>query len=237
MSKVMCAIGLMSGTSMDGIDVARIETDGDRILRRFPAITYPYSVDFRARLIEALDIAQTLRGRTARPGALAEIEAVLTTHHADAVTTYLRDSAPMEGPAAVDLIGFHGQTILHRPAERLTVQLGDGPKLATMTGIPVIYDLRAADVAAGGQGAPLACIYHRAMASHVPDRPVAVLNIGGVANVTWVGPGNDLIGFDTGPGNAMIDDWVQSKAGAMRDEDGAFAAQGRISDDIIRTYL
>ena len=119
----------------------------------------------------------------------------------------------------------------------LTVQLGDGALLARRTGIDVVYDLRAADCAAGGQGAPLAPVYHRALAARLPQRPIAILNIGGVANVTWIGREGELLAFDTGPGNAMIDDWMQRRRGAARDEDGALAGTGRVHDDYVKQYL
>jgi anhydro-N-acetylmuramic acid kinase len=126
---------------------------------------------------------------------------------------------------------------LHAPDRRLTVQLGDGPGLASAIGIDVVYDLRAADCAAGGQGAPLAPVYHRALAAQLPQRPLAVLNIGGVANVTWIGRNGELLSFDTGPGNAMIDDWMQRRLGFPRDEGGTLAAKGRVHDDYVTQYL
>jgi anhydro-N-acetylmuramic acid kinase len=119
----------------------------------------------------------------------------------------------------------------------LTVQLGDGRRLAKLLGIDVVYDLRAADAEAGGQGAPLVPIYHRAMAAKLPERPVTVVNIGGVANVTWIGRCGELIAFDTGPGNALIDDWVQRHHGSPHDEGGALASRGRVNDDRLRQYL
>ena len=111
------------------------------------------------------------------------------------------------------------------------------PVLARRIGIDVVYDLRAADCAAGGQGAPLAPVYHRALAARLPQRPIAILNIGGVANVTWIGRDGELLAFDTGPGNAMIDDWMQRRRGLPRDEDGALAAEGRVHDDYVTQYL
>jgi anhydro-N-acetylmuramic acid kinase len=137
----------------------------------------------------------------------------------------------------IDVIGFHGQTVLHRPEQRLTVQLGDGPLLAQLTTRPVVYDLRAADVAAGGQGAPLVPVYHRALAARIEDRPVAVVNIGGVANVTWIGGDGRLIAFDTGPGNAMIDDVIRKRTGADFDAGGVIAAKGRVHEDYVTQYL
>ena len=137
----------------------------------------------------------------------------------------------------IDVVGFHGHTVLHAPEQRLTVQIGDGALLAKSTGIDVVYDLRAADVAAGGQGAPLAPVYHRALTARLPERPIAVLNIGGVANVTWIGHDGELLAFDTGPGNALIDDWMLRHQGVPRDEGGALAAAGRVHDDYVTEYL
>src|SRR5688572_16150671 len=140
------ALGLMSGTSLDGIDVAVIDTDGERIFNRSFAATYPYSDAFREKLREGLSEASQLRDRDARPGRLKLLEQYLTELHVDAVTHYLTDHEI--APESIDLIGFHGQTVLHRPEAGLTVQLGDGPLLARRLGRPVVYDLRAADVAA-----------------------------------------------------------------------------------------
>jgi anhydro-N-acetylmuramic acid kinase len=137
----------------------------------------------------------------------------------------------------VGVIGFHGQTVLHAPERRLTVQIGDGAALARHTGLDVVYDLRAADVAAGGQGAPLAPVYHRALAVRLPERPVAVLNIGGVGNVTWIGRDGTPIAFDTGPGNALIDDWIQGRTGRAMDTDGAIAGSGRVDEDALLALL
>ncbi|HRD76358.1 MAG TPA: anhydro-N-acetylmuramic acid kinase, partial [Hyphomicrobiaceae bacterium] len=120
---------------------------------------------------------------------------------------------------------------------KMTVQLGDGPLLAERTGVDVVYDLRAADAEAGGEGAPLVPVYHRALIAKLRERPVAVLNIGGVANVTWIGRGGELIAFDTGPGNALIDDWMALYTGTSQDKDGAAAARGRIDEDVLAELL
>jgi anhydro-N-acetylmuramic acid kinase len=233
------ALGLMSGTSLDGIDVAVIDTDGERIFKRSFAATYPYSDAFREKLREGLSEASQLSDRDARPGRLKLLEQYLTELHADAVTHYLTDHEI--APESIDLIGFHGQTVLHRPEAGLTVQLGDGPLLARRLGRPVVYDLRAADVAAGGQGAPLAPAYHRALAAEIAERPLVILNLGGVANVTWIGPGigpdGDLLAFDTGPASAMIDDWVKAKTGRPFDEGGTLAASGTVHEGIVADWL
>jgi anhydro-N-acetylmuramic acid kinase len=214
-ARLYSALGLMSGTSLDGIDVAAIGTDGiGRVVPR-PAQTTAYPATFRERL----------RGVLGGIGEVAAVEQELTRLHADAVRRF-RDAHP---EIAVELIGFHGHTILHRPAERRTWQIGDGALLARLTGCDVVADFRSADVAAGGEGAPLAPLYHAALAAGL-EKPLAVLNIGGVANVTWIGPGPDeILAFDTGPGNALIDDWARRHTGQAADIDGALARTGRIS--------
>jgi anhydro-N-acetylmuramic acid kinase len=234
MGKTMRAIGLMSGTSLDGIDAALIETDGEAYVVRKACITLPYDPPFRAELSAALAEAAALADRTARPGCLARVEQELTRRHAAAVTQLMSVNA---GSGDVAVVGFHGQTVLHAPESRLTVQLGDGAALARQTGFDVVYDLRAADVAAGGQGAPLAPVYHRALTARHSNRPVAVVNIGGVGNVTWIGRDGTLIAFDTGPGNALIDDWMLRHTGRPCDADGATAARGRVDEGALTALL
>jgi anhydro-N-acetylmuramic acid kinase len=235
MGKVMRAIGLMSGTSLDGIDVAYIETDGEDTVTRGPARTFPYDASMQRLLISAIADARNLRSREERTASLTRAEHQLTEHHAAAVTQFLRQSGLDR--RSIDIIGFHGQTVLHRPEVGLTVQLGLGDLLANFTRCPVVYDLRAADVAAGGQGAPLVPAYHRALIAKVSARPVAIVNIGGVANVTWIGRDGQLIAFDTGPGNALLDDWMMCRAGTRLDEDGRTSGRGRADEDIVRLYL
>ena len=235
MGKIRRALGLMSGTSMDGIDIALIEADGQDHVRRIAAAGVDYGDPFKARLRRAIEEAKPVTNRDQRPGTLGAVERELTDLHADAVRRFLGDH--MLQPSAVDVIGFHGQTVLHRPADGLTVQLGDGYRLAAQTGIDVVYDLRADDCAAGGEGAPLAPAYHRALAAKVPERPVAFLNIGGVANVTWIGANGALLAFDTGPGNALIDDWMLRHTGLARDADGATAAAGKVDEAVLHAFL
>lgn len=221
------SIGLMSGTSMDGVDVALLETDGEGVVRFGPVGFARYSDDDRALLRAALAEAAGLEGRELRAGAVAAAERLVTDRHAEAVEAFLRDNALDR--AAVDVIGFHGQTVLHRPGQRLTIQIGDGAALARRLGVPVVYDFRAADVAAGGQGAPLVPVFHRALAlaSDLP-RPLALLNLGGVANLTYVEGDGDPIACDTGPGNALIDDLMLARTGEPIDRNGMTAARGRV---------
>ncbi|WP_371345770.1 anhydro-N-acetylmuramic acid kinase [Ancylobacter sp. IITR112] len=238
----MKAIGLMSGTSLDGVDVALINTDGETVASFGPASTYPYSADDRALFVAALEEARALTDRDARPGVLAAAEARLTERHVDALAAFFA-AHPEHRDVAV--LGFHGQTVLHRPEIRLTVQIGDGAALAraarTLTGPPgptLVYDLRAADVAAGGQGAPLVPVYHRALARGLADKgPLLVLNLGGVANITALDGDADPIACDTGPANALIDDFMKARTGEPLDRDGAAAAAGRVDEAALGRLL
>ena len=222
----MKAIGLMSGTSMDGVDIALLETDGERIMAFGPSGGRDYTGEERAFLREAVEAAVQISDRTDRTGILARAEQLITEIHADAVDDFLvQHGLPRE---EVRVIGFHGQTVLHRPEAGLTVQLGDGQLLADLTGMDVVYDFRADDMAEGGEGAPLVPVYHGALAefSTLP-RPAVVVNIGGVANVTFIGEDGALLAFDTGPGNALLDDWMMLRLGEARDENGQLAARGQ----------
>jgi anhydro-N-acetylmuramic acid kinase len=231
----LTALGLMSGTSLDGIDVALLRTDGEDSVTRGASRTYAYAESQRQVLREALAAAVTVTDRSDRSGSLAGAEAALTGWHEEAVRRFCMETGT--ALEAIDLIGFHGQTVIHRPERRLTVQLGDGAALARSLGRPVAFDLRAADVAAGGQGAPLVPAYHRALSSKLGERPVAFVNIGGVGNVTWVGRDDTLVAFDTGPGNALIDDWMRQHTGQSRDEGGATAKAGRVDESVVAQFL
>ena len=231
MAEILKVIGLMSGTSLDGVDAALLETDGQEFVRPGPSLTMPYRDAMRARLRDALDAARTVPQGGPVPESIREAGRHLTEAHAKAV------QALLEQTDGADLIGFHGQTILHRPDQRWTWQIGDGALLARLTGIDVINDFRRADVAAGGQGAPLMPLYHaaRARLSGLPQ-PLVVVNIGGVAQVTYIS-GDMVLAFDTGPGNAPIDDWMQRHTGRPVDQDGAFAATGTVDEAALGKML
>lgn len=231
----MRAIGLMSGTSLDGVDVALIETDGERIAAFGPTGYRPYAEGEQALLRQALAEGAALTERTARLGVLREAEEFVTRVHAEAMEAFLR--AEHIDKSGVAIVGFHGQTVLHKPAARLTVQIGDGAALARRLDMTVVHDFRAADVAAGGQGAPLVPAFHQALARDLKrTHPIAVLNVGGVANVTFV-DGGDPIACDTGPGNALIDDFMRARTGAPLDRDGDQAAKGRIDEAFVKRVL
>ena len=232
MSQISTAIGLMSGTSMDGIDAALIDTDGETMVHPRGFLTIPYEPEFVQRLKEAA--AHALEQHAPGPHPLIDaVTAELTGLHAIAVHRLL--AATGTDRASVNIIGFHGHTVAHRPERRWTWQIGDGALLQTATRIPVAYDFRSADVAAGGQGAPLAPGYHRARSTSL-GRPLGILNLGGVGNLTWFA--DDKWGsFDTGPANALIDDWIAHHSSHRYDAGGAIAASGSVHESILTSML
>jgi anhydro-N-acetylmuramic acid kinase len=213
------ALGLMSGTSLDGIDAAWLLTDGQEIIEVGGGMTVPYPNILREKV----------RAILAQMELTEEIQAVeqeLTLFHGEVVRQAQRVQA-------FDLIGFHGQTIFHAPPR--TWQIGDGKLLAEDVGVDVVCDFRSQDVAKGGQGAPLVPIFHQAMVEE--EYPVIVVNIGGVANITWIQKGQPLIACDTGPGGALLDDWVFQRMGKLCDLDGQLAAQGKVNEEIVQRWL
>jgi anhydro-N-acetylmuramic acid kinase len=232
----LTAIGLMSGTSHDGVDVALIETDGEAIGRLGPTGYRAYAEEERAVLRRAMTAAVHLRQRGERPAPLAEAEALVTEAHARAVESFMATNGLRRGEIGV--VGFHGQTVLHAPERGLTVQLGDGTALAARLGIAVVHDFRAADVAAGGQGAPFVPVFHRALARSLDrPRPIAVLNLGGVANLTFIDGEAELVACDIGPANAPIDDFLKSRTGEPHDAEGRAAAAGRVDAAAVERVL
>jgi len=225
MSELSLAVGLMSGTSRDGIDAALLSSDGETVVEPSTFLSVPYDAEFRGRLADA----------AAGKADAAAVERALTERHAAAVDALLdRHGVRRE---AVRVVGFHGHTLHHDPARRRTWQIGDGALLARLTGIDTVNDFRGADVQAGGQGAPLAPLYHAARTAGL-ERPLAVLNLGGVGNVTWLGlEPDDILAFDTGPGNALLDDLVFQRTGRPFDADGALAAAGRVASDVLADLL
>lgn len=243
MDRLYRAIGLMSGTSADGIDAALIETDGEALVRSGPCLSEPYDTRLSSHILETLEAARNVEVKadgTFFP-TFADTEKALSEAHAQIVNRLLGEAGLK--PSDIDVVGFHGQTILHRPEVRLTWQLGDGALLARQIGIDVVNDFRQADVKTGGQGAPLTPLYHAALGARVAERPLCVLNLGGVANVTWIGAqaslaaANDILAFDTGPANAPVNDWVCAHTGAVMDENGHHARQGRVDEDRLQKIL
>ena len=220
---------------MDGVDVAQLMTDGESQITFGPAFFLPYSDTDRSLLRAAIHAAKGLASRTARPSIVAEAENLIDQRHIEAVRAFQTANPGTQ----IDLIGFHGQTILHRPEQRLTVQIGRGQRLADALNVPVVYDMRASDVAAGGQGAPLVPVFHRALVQAAGLGPnIALLNIGGVANITYLQtPDAEPLACDTGPGNALLDDVMLSRTGVAMDKDGQTAASGAVNEAVLAQYL
>ncbi len=219
--KVYTVIGVMCGTSMDAIDLALVRTDGQDICELLDFISFDNDDAYKAstrKVFKKTDLDATV----------LEAEKVVTDAHIKAIQQTNWDA---------DLIGFHGQTITHMPENRFTWQIGEAQKLADETGIDVVADMRLADVKAGGQGAPLMPICHRALLP-AGERPVAILNMGGISNITWIGEQeNDILAGDVGPANALINDYMKVKTGQEFDRDGALAASGQIHQNLVDKWL
>ena len=221
-------LGTMSGTSLDGVDAAMLRCDGQRIAEFGPKAYRAYSEAERATLRAGF-------GKWPGQSGVAAAAEVVETAHAELLSRF----------SGYDLIGFHGQTLAHDPAAGRTHQAGDGDLLARALGKPVVWDFRSNDVAMGGQGAPLAPFFHFACAQYMQaDQPLAILNLGGVGNVTWIDPrlpvpeaAGALLAFDTGPANAPINDLMQRRRGLAQDLGGALAAAGRVDQALVEAFL
>ena len=227
---MLSVIGLMSGTSADSIDAALIKTDGTKISRNGHTLSYPFSATTRNKIDEARANPTCY---LSSPDACQSLARAITIEHNQAITALL----DKVGVIDTQLIGFHGQTIFHDPKNRQSLQLGDGRLLAKLTNLPVIYDFRRADLQAGGQGAPLAPIYHQILAREAAlDGTNVFINIGGITNLTFI-DGEILLGYDIGPGNALIDDLSRQHFDLPFDEDGRISATGQADKNIIKQIM
>lgn len=225
--KPVWALGAMSGTSLDGVDAALLQTDGEEILSFGPSAYRPYTDAERAVLRDAL-------GKWPGDGVQAALEIVQGAH-----------SEVLGKFPEAELVGFHGQTLAHDPRNGRTHQLGDGAALANTLNKPVVWDFRSSDVELGGEGAPLAPFFHFACAKWIgATRPLAFLNLGGVGNLTWLDPSRDtpetpgaLLAFDTGPANAPLNDLMAERRGLECDKDGRIAATGKVVDGALELFL
>ena len=222
------AIGVISGTSMDGIDVSMVETDGMDRVEAGAGRVYPYAPSLRSEL------AALIRDPDGAAAATIDaLECEVSDAHAHAVLAFMRDEEI--APDNVSLVGMHGQTVAHRPDRRYTRQLGLGQRAAAIIGIDVVNRFRHADVEAGGHGAPLVPLYHRALARGFAQ-PLVILNLGGVANITYL-DGDTVIAFDTGPASALLDDLMLRATGESFDRDGRFAASGSVSGGMLDSLM
>ncbi|NVK33621.1 MAG: anhydro-N-acetylmuramic acid kinase [Rhodobacteraceae bacterium] len=217
-------LGTISGTSADGIDLAEIETDGETVVRFGPATTIPYSTATRKAVLDAVALGPSERSSW---GKLAE---AVSDEHLSAIRRFL-----IEYDLSPDLVVFHGQTVWHDPGKAETVQLGSSQTLADGLKLPVVGDVRQADMAAGGEGAPLVPVYHQAL-SHGLPQPLCFLNIGGVSNLTYIDE-STLLAFDIGPGNALLDDWVSGHSAGDCDRDGLISAAGQVDQSRLEKAL
>lgn len=234
----MLSLGLMSGTSLDGIDVAFIKSDGRSVKRCYKSFHLPYNEQEIKKLSQGLSAAKTQGRPTKNNHFINQLEEMITVRHKDAVLAALKLNNLKAGD--IDIIGFHGQTLLHGPHQGWSWQIGSGQMLSNMLNITVVDDFRSNDMKYGGQGAPLAPIYHHALlADKNRQYPVAFINIGGVSNMTWIGSDkeHELIAFDTGPGNALLDDWIRKKSDQPYDKDGVISTKGTVNYTILEGWL
>ncbi len=226
-NKVYNVIGLMSGTSTDGIDAAFLRTDGDAYIEVIDSLSMSYDDELRSKI-------KSQFGKNRKDADVIDVEREITLKHSEIVNALVEKVAPLK----IDLVGFHGQTIYHAPDIGETLQIGDADLLSKETGIDVVYDFRSADVKAGGEGAPLLPIYHKAIALRLGlETPCAFLNIGGVSNVTYIGNGDDIVAFDCGAGNALMDDVMLEEYSKSCDKDGLVASKGNVNDAVLKELM
>jgi anhydro-N-acetylmuramic acid kinase len=221
------ALGLMSGTSCDGVDAALLRTDGENQIEFLGGITNPYDDELRQRLQEASQYDIPL-------AELLQIELEISDCHTQAVRLIAGQYPKLYDQ--VEVVGFHGHTVRHIPGDGLTMQIGNPWRLAEALKLPIVSDFRRCDMALAGQGAPLVAVFHRALFNDEP-RPTLVLNLGGVANVTWLGPQDEIIAGDTGPGCGLMDEWAQAMADLPHDRDGKLASAGKVDNTTVEAAL
>lgn len=226
--KKIKALGMMSSSSLSGVSAAAVVTDGIDVYEVSRTVSVPYDDDIRERLYAA----SGQKPKTEEAAlALKKLGDAVTRFHAEVaqdVMNYLG--------APVDVIGFHGHTVLHDASSHYTYQLGNGQLLADLTGTKVVNRFSNADMLAGGQGAPLVPVYYASLINNF-DKPAAVVNIGGITNVTWVGDNGEMLAFDVGPGNAVINDWVYKHAGQQMDYNGNLAITGKINEKVLASLM
>ncbi len=234
MSKYLYSLGLMSGTSMDGIDLSIIKSDGEQFVEVIDDLYHKYNNQFRLKLKTVIDLCNSKEQFDKLSSDIQEIENEITIAHANACKLIVEKNKNIK----IDLIGFHGQTVLHKPQEGYSIQIGDSKLLSKLTKTTVVSNFRKNDILNGGQGAPLAPLYHQLILSKIKsDFPLVVINIGGISNITYVEKKNKIIGFDTGPGNYLIDKWVKANSKMEFDNKGLLAKSGQLNEKILEKFL
>ena len=234
MNKIFFSIGLMSGTSLDGVDASIIKSDGEQFFEIIDDIYIKYTDKLKSELENIINLCSTKEQFNLFSMNIKKIEKELTLYHIRACKLILSRNKKIK----IDLIGFHGQTILHKPKKKYSIQIGDSLLLAKKTKIKVISNFRENDILNGGEGAPLAPLYHKLIINKIKSKqPSVVVNIGGIANITYVDKKNELISFDTGPGNYLIDQWVQKNTKKMFDKNGLMANSGHPNNKLISKFL
>jgi anhydro-N-acetylmuramic acid kinase len=235
MSKSFYSLGLMSGTSMDGIDVSIINSDGSVKFKGILNKYFEYSEDLHKELINSRDKINSSKDLKVHSKELDVLEKEITLFHSKAVNEVVK-----EIDFNIDIVGFHGQTIFHNADEKISRQLGDGDLLSQLVGKKVVYDFRQNDLKNGGQGAPLTPIFHKTISKEIKiDPPLCILNLGGIANITAIesDENSTLVSCDIGPGNCLIDEWVRKKTGKKYDKDGSIAKSGKTNTAILNQAL
>ena len=228
------SLGLMSGTSLDGIDVSIIKSDGEQYLEIIDDLYLKYDNQLKSKLKKVIDSCTSKDQLAKIPKEIDELEKELTLCHINAYKLITEKNKNIK----IDLIGFHGQTILHKPQKGYSIQIGDSKLLSKITNTTVISNFRANDILNGGQGAPLASIYHQLILTRIKSKlPSAVINIGGISNISYIEESNKVVSFDIGPGNYLIDEWVRTKAKKEFDRDGLIAKSGQTDEKILKKFL
>ena len=234
MNRNLCGLGLMSGTSLDGIDVSIIKSDGEQHVEIIDDLYLKYDDQLKLKLKKIIDSCSSKNQLTKISKQINELEKELTLYHAKAYELIIEKNKNIK----IDLIGFHGQTILHKPKNKYSIQIGDSKLLSKITNTTVISNFRENDILNGGQGAPLTPIYHQLILKKINSKlPSAVINIGGITNITYIEKSNKIIGFDTGPGNYLIDELIRSKTKYEFDSGGLIAKSGRPDEEILSKFL
>ncbi len=237
MGKIYTALGLMSGTSMDGVDTSIVESDGNGEYSIKLDKYFEYKDKIRQKLINIRDKVLIVDDLKVHSNEIKILEREITLFHADIVNEIFKTTK-----IEIDFLGFHGQTIFHDPKKKITIQLGDGNLLSRLTKKQVVYNFRQNDLKNGGQGAPLTPIYHKLLAKIFKEAgkiklPIIILNIGGIANTTSINESYEMTSMDIGPGNCLIDKWIRVNSGKNFDRNGNIARSGKIDKFILKETI